>query len=246
MTLRRHVLVSLCIAGTLASVAHAENIASAPAEKTRHTITVVGIGKERGAPDTVELRIAVEQNAPTAQAASQQAAKAATQVVETLRKQVGPEGRVDTAGYQLNPNYRSDPQTPARHGAEIVSYTAMNMLAVRTPKLDSVGALIDAAIKAGAARVDSLAFTVADPAPMQARALRAAGADAAAQASAIAESLKVTLRGVLEASTDSVERPIPQRFATAMMRGEAAMASTPIDPGEVTSEARLRVTYAID
>src|SRR5260221_303009 len=85
-----------------------------------------------------------------------------------------------------------------------------------------------------------------DPAPLQARALRAAGADAQAQASAIAESLKVSLHGVLEASTDAVDRPMPQRFAGALMRTEAAMATTPIDPGEVSTEARVRVTYAID
>jgi uncharacterized protein YggE len=231
------------------SPAHADDLAvpSSGPERARHTITVVGVGRERGTPDTAELHLAIEQNAPTAQAASQQAAYAATQVVDALRKQVGPEGRVDTAGYQLNPVYRSDPQTPGRgHGPEIVSYTAVNQLAIRTAKLDAVGTLIDAAIKLGATRVDSLAFTVADPAPLQARALRAAGADAQAQAAAIAESLKVSLRGVLEASTDAVERPMPQRFAGAMMRSEAAMATTPIDPGEVTTEARVRVTYRIE
>ena len=85
------------------------------------------------------MHLAIEQNAPTAQAASQQAAYAATQVVDVLRKQVGPEGRVDTAGYQLNPVYRTDPQTPGRaHGPEIVSYTAVNQLTIRTAKLDTV------------------------------------------------------------------------------------------------------------
>lgn len=247
---RRGMLISLgVVVLCLAAPAYAEDVTvpgSGP-HRARHTITVVGLGRERGTPDTAELHLAIEQNAPTAQAASQQAAYAATQVVDVLRKQVGPEGRVDTAGYQLNPVYRTDPQTPGRaHGPEIVSYTAVNQLTIRTAKLDTVGTLIDAAIKAGATRVDSLAFTVADPAPLQARALRAAGADAQAQASAIAESLKVSLHGVLEASTDAVDRPMPQRFAGALMRTEAAMATTPIDPGEVSTEARVRVTYAID
>jgi uncharacterized protein YggE len=87
---------------------------------------------------------------------------------------------------------------------------------------------------------------VADPTPVQAAALRTAGADAAGQAAAIADALKVTLRGVLEASTDAVERPMPKQFSGAMMRAEAAMATTPIDPGDVTTEARVRVVYAID
>jgi uncharacterized protein YggE len=100
-------------------------------------------------------------------------------------------------------------------------------------------------IAAGAARVTAFAFTVADPTPVQASALRR-GCRRSGTSGAIADSLKVTLRGVLEASTDTVERPMPKQFSGAMMRAEAAMATTPIDPGDVTTEARVRVVYAID
>ena len=211
------------------------------------TLTVVGLGHERGAPDVVELRIAVEQTGPTAQAASGAAAKAAGQVLAALRKEVGPDGRVDTSNFQLMPVYRTDNPAPTRQrGPEIIGYTAVNELAVRTRQLDKVGTLVDAAIAAGAARVANLAFTIENPAPLQARALRAAGTDAAAQAAAIAESLHVTLKNVLEVTTDSVERPMPKSFSGAMMRADAAMAPTPIEPGEVTAEARLRVTYGIE
>jgi uncharacterized protein YggE len=242
-------LALACVLGLgLAAYASAEDAAvPAPSgSRQARTITVVGVGRERGTPDRAELRIAVEQTAPSAQAASQQAAKATGQVIEALRKQVGPEGRVDTASYQLTPVYRTDNRTPGRERTpEIVGYTALNQLAVHSRRLDAVGTLIDAAIAAGAARVDMLSFTIADPAPLQAAALRAAGADAAAQAAAIADALHVALRGVLEASTESMERPLPQRFAPAMMRAEA-MAATPIEPGEVTTEARVRVVYGID
>ena len=217
------------------------------------TLTVVGVGRERGAPDVVELRVAVEQTGPTAQAANGAAATAAAKVLEALRKEVGADGRVDTSNFQLVPVYRPNNPAPVpnappprERGPEIIGYTAVNELAVRTRRLDKVGTLVDAAIAAGAARVANLAFTVEDPAPLQARALRAAGVDAAAQAAAIAESLHVTLKNVLEASTDSVDRPLPKSFAGAMMRADAAMAATPIEPGEITAEARLRVTYAIE
>ncbi len=240
-------VVGGAIVAIAAQPASAEDPLTAPSPDHRsRTISVVGVGRERATPDRADLRIAVEQTAPSAQAASQQAAKAASQVIDALRKIVGPDGRVDTASYQLNPVYRSDNRTPPReHGPEIVGYTALNQLAVQTRHLDAIGTLIDAAIAAGAARVDMLSFTIADPAPAQAAALRAAGSDAAAQAAAIAESLHVSLKGVLEASTESMERPLPQRFSP-MMRAEAAMASTPIEPGEVTTDARVRVTYGIE
>jgi len=236
----------VCTTTPIVAADAAEPLVAASPTRAQHTLTVVGVGREHATPDRVDLRIAVEQTAPNAQTASQQAAKIATQVIDALRKIVGDGGRVDTAVYQLTPVYRSDNRTPARERVpEIVAYTAANQLTVQTRRLDAVGALIDAAIGAGAARVDSLSFTVADPAPVQAAALRAAGADAAAQAAAVAASLHVTLKGVIEATTEPMQQPIPQRFQP-MMRAEAMAAATPIDPGDVTTEARVRVTYGID
>src|SRR5437762_115290 len=95
-------LLACAIVATTTPPAHAQDplTAASPVHHTR-TITVVGIGRERATPDRAELRIAVEQTAPSAQAASQQAAKATTQVIDALRKLVAPDGRVDTASYQL-------------------------------------------------------------------------------------------------------------------------------------------------
>lgn len=249
---RRALLLVAVLAGAnVAAYASAEEsvvVGPTPAARNVRAITVVGVGRERGTPDTAEMRIAVEQTGKTAKAASDAAAQASAKVLEALRREVGPDGRVETASFHLTPVYRNDPQRPARdQGPEITGYTATNQVAVRTKRLDAIGTMIDAAIAAGAARIDALSFSVADPAPLQDRALRAAGADAAAQAAAIAASLHVTLRGVVEASTESMEHPMPQAFGVGkMMRAEASIAPTPIEPGEVTAEARLRVTYGID
>ena len=238
-------LVLIASVGTVAPMAGD----AAESEAKPRSVTVVGYGRERGAPDTAELRFAVEQTAPTAQAAAQAAAKNAEHVLEALRKEVGPGGKVETAGFSLNPNYRPEPPPQAgvrQRGPEIVSYTASNEVTAQTRRIDAVGALIDAGIAAGAARVNQLTFSIEDPGPLQTRALRAAGADAAAQAAAIVETLHVQLKEVLEATTESVARPLPQRYAGTAMRAEAAMVQTPIEAGAVTAEARLRVTYRIE
>jgi uncharacterized protein YggE len=78
------------------------------AEESPRNITVVGVGRELGAPDLARISFAVEQTAPTAQAASQAAAKSATQLVDALRKQLGEDGKVQTSGYNLNPVYRQE------------------------------------------------------------------------------------------------------------------------------------------
>jgi uncharacterized protein YggE len=221
--------------------------AAEPDAKPRR-VTVVGFGRERGAADVAELRFAVEQIAPTAEAAAQGAAKISERVLAALKKDVGPGGKVETAGFTLNPNYRPEPpQSAARErGPQIVSYTAMNEVRVQTRRVDAVGALIDAGITAGAGRINQLSFAVEDPAPLQARALATAAADAAAQAATIAAALHVRLTNVLEATTESVARPLPQQYSRAMLSAEGAMAQTPIEPGTIATDASLRVTYGIE
>ncbi len=234
----------LCAAGLAVGEARAED------EHARsRVITVVGVARERGAPDTAQLQVAVEHTAPTAKAASQAAARTATQVIESLRKELGDGGRVQSAGFQLNPVYRpiADRGSGERpRGPEIVAYTAVNQLDVETQRVETVGALIDVAIAAGAARAQNVSFTIRDRGPLQTRALQAASADATAQARAVADGLQLRLGPVVEATTDLGARPILERRAAFAMAAEARGADTPIEPHEVTVEARLRVTYAIE
>lgn len=212
-------------------------------------ITVVGVGRELGTPDLARIGFGVEHTAPTAQAAGQEAAKKATALLEALRKQVGDDGKVQTGGYHLNPVYRQEterlpPDRPRR--PEIVGYTASNDIDVETRKVDAVGALIDAAIAAGAARVGEISFGLRDPGPARNRALKAAGADAAGQAAAIAEALQVRVVRVLEATTESTPGPVFYKRREMAMAADAMAMATPIEPGDVTTEVRLRVTYGIE
>jgi len=215
-------------------------------EPAPRNITVVGVGRERGAPDSAHITFGVEQTAPTAQAASQAAAKGASQLLVTLRKQLGDDGTVETGAYRLNPVYRQEtervPPDRARR-AEIVAYTVASDIEVRTQRVDGVGALIDAAVANGASRIGDVTFSLRDPAPARNRALAAAGADALSQATAIAQALQVRLGHVLEATTEGGSGPVLYRRSMAMA---AEAVSTPIEPGDVTTEVRLRVTYAIE
>jgi uncharacterized protein YggE len=236
---------------TVALGTSSPSFAQTPAEPQRRTITVVGLGRESGAPDTAQLQFVVEENARSASAAGQAAAATAIKVIDALKKDVGEGGRVDTIGYTLNPMYRQPPRPEAAppqapRGPEIIGYTAAHTIAVETRQIEKVGALIDAAITAGAARIDNLTFTIENVAPLQALALRGAAVDAAAQATAIAEALHLALKGIVEVATEGVARPIPQRYGGIAMHMEAMKMDTPIAPGEVTTEARLRVTYAIE
>ena len=239
-------LITLVLAGSGATSGMGWAETEAPRSRV---ITVIGVGHERGAPDTAQMQIAVEHTAPTAKDATRAAARTATQVIEALRKEIGGGGRVQSAGFQLNPVYRPVPDRGSGdrpRGPEIIAYTAVNQLDVETTSVEAVGALIDAAVAAGAARAQNISFTVSDRGPLQTRALQAASGDATEQARAIADGLHVRLGPVIEATTEIGARPILERRAAFAMAAEASAADTPIEPREVTADARLRVTYAIE
>lgn len=216
-------------------------------EAPPRNITVVGVGRELGSPDLARISFTVEEAAPTAQAAGQAAAKSATKLIEALKKQLGEDGKVESSGYNLSPVYRQETERlppDGRRRPEIVGYSASNQVAVETKRVDGVGALIDTAAANGAARIGDVAFTLRDSAPARNRALKTAGADAASQAAAIAEALQVKITRILEATTESSGGPVLyKRTAMAMAADTVA---TPIEPGEVTTEVRLRVTYGIE
>ncbi len=235
---RAVVVASLAVIPLLAAVS-----ASLADEPPPRNITVIGVGREVGTPDLVHVGFAVEQTAPSAAAASQAAAKSATQLLDALRKQVGEDGKVQTGGYHLSPVYRQDAPDRARR-PEIVGYTVTNEIEVETRRVDGVGALIDAAVAAGAARVGEMAFSLRESGPARNRALKSAGADAASQANAIAEALQVRISRVLEATTESSTRPILYKREAMAMAADAV--ATPIEAGDVTTEVRLRVTYGIE
>ncbi len=222
-------------------------VMNAGAEESPRNITVIGTGREVGTPDLARISFGVEQTAPTAQAASQAAAKSATQLIDALKKQLGEDGKVQSSGYNLNPVYRQDTDrvpVPQPHRPEIVGYSATNEVSVETKKVDGVGALIDTAATSGAARIGDVSFSLRDSAPARNRALKTAGADAAGQASAIAEALGVKIVRVLEATTESSSGPILYRRTAMAMAADSV--ATPIEPGDVTTEVRLRVSYGIE
>ncbi|HXD90558.1 MAG TPA: SIMPL domain-containing protein, partial [Candidatus Binataceae bacterium] len=150
-------------------------------------------------------------------------------------------GKITTGGYSLNPEYdqRATSETP-----KIVGYTAQNSVTVHTGALDLAGTLIDAAIAAGANRVNSLNFSVKDDTKARGEAIAIATRDARAQAEALAAALDVKLGKVLKATTISEQRPVPIRMNRAMSMSAAV--ATPVEPGDVTVPATVSLIFEIE
>jgi uncharacterized protein YggE len=207
------------------------------------SIEVTGTAEVRANPDRATMDVAVETHGASAAQAASENASLSQKIADALKAKLGDSGRIQTGSYNLMPDYR---QKQGEITAQIVGYSAVNTVTVETTALDRVGALIDAAIGAGANRVDSVSFTLRDQSGPRNDAIAKAAADAVSQARALAAALGVKLKRVLRASTVSEPRPI--RF---MGMGAARMAAapsepTPISAGQITVPATVNLTYEIE
>jgi len=212
----------------------------------RRTITVTGVGEVATSPDLAIVTVAVETTAPKATDAARENAQRSERVSAALKALLGKDDKIETSGYSLDPRYAVPPRGEQAE-PRITGYVARNDVRVQTKKIDAVGALVDAAIAAGANRISGIQFTL-DTRSVQLRtALQKAGAEARAQAEAVATALGVSLKRVVSASTAAPPFIQPRRVEAFGMRADVAAAPpTPIEPGEVTVSATLQVTYEIE
>ena len=231
-------MLSLAIAFPFfVSSASAENGASAASVRV---IEVDGTGEARGTPDLATLNLAIETHAATAEEAAGRNGALAEKIIGALKLKLDGKGKISTGGYSLNPEYD---QRPGRE-SKIVGYTAQNSITTETGALDLLGALIDAAISAGANRVNYLNFALKDDSKVRSEAIAIATRDAKAQADALAAALGVKLGKVVKATTIEAARPIPmQRMGLAMA---AERVATPVEPGEVTVPVTVSLTFYIE
>lgn len=188
-------------------------------------------------PDQAEIDIGVVTQAKNALDAARENADRLARVLAEVKKNLGKGDEAKTASYSLNPNYRY----PQGGKAELVGYTATNILHIRTVSLSNVGKLIDGAMQAGANTVQRLVFNLKDEQSAQLQALRLASSKAKAKADAMAEALGLRVVTVLSvAEGDRGVRPIMVPQARGAQMEALAAAPTPVEAGSV--EVRSSVT----
>lgn len=201
------------------------------------TITVNGVGTASARPDQVTVDLATEAQASTAVAAMADNARRIDSVIDAVRGVGIPSDNIQTTGINLFP-------IRSRNGEAIEGYRAVASIRVRVPDVDRAGAVIDAAIQAGAGQVSGIQFGLSDPADLRDRALRAAVADARRRADALADAIGVQITGV-EAIIETGATPPPQPRAAAPAAAVApGDAAPPIEPGQLTVRASVSVTFS--
>lgn len=211
--------------------------------RTAPTVTVHGEGTVDVDPDLARVRLGVERQAPLARDAQAETNRVAGDILAAIEALGIASDDIRTSRLSLYPVYAERPADPRE--PEVTAYRATNTVTVTLGDLARVGPVIDAAIAAGANRVEGVLFDLRDATVARASALAAAVDDARAKAEAIAAALDVVLGPVVETIEGGVSAPpIPL-----MARTEAAMVqdvSTPVSAGRIEVTASLTVRYAID
>jgi uncharacterized protein YggE len=147
-----------------------------------------------------------------------------------------------TALLSLNPVTDYSPET----GPRVTGYQAANSVSVTVRDLAQAGALIDAALAAGATSMDGLDFTVDDPSAAEEQARKQAMADAERRAETIAQSAGVKLGNVIAVTEgDRGGMPVPFPGPRAMaFKAEAA--DTPVEAGSQEIVISVSVAFAIE
>jgi uncharacterized protein YggE len=205
-------------------------------------LVVSGTAEVFVAPDQATVRLGIVRQSANAQAAQEQASAAAQEILNAIGKVGVPSSQIQTMRLVLSPVYA--PRSPdSRDAPRIVAYNATNTVSVRLENLSQVGPVIDAGLKAGANQLEGVQFGLRNDLPARQQALKDAVEVARGKAMTMADSLRVNLAEVLEASEGGVsiisERVEPFAARTALA------AETPVSPGQIQVNATVTIRYRI-
>lgn len=215
--------------------------AQEPARPTVPVVITQGEASVKRAPDRAFVNLAVETRAQTPKEAGTRNAAIMTAVQQRLRALGLPPEAIQTRAYDLSQefDYVNGRQVPR-------GYTARNTIEARVDAFDKLGDVIDAAIEAGATRVDSVRFDLRDRTAVERDALKQAVADARARADAAAAGAGMTIGRIVrieEGSRGGIEPPRP--YLAMRAAPSQATPPTPVSPGEIEIHAAVTLTAEI-
>ena len=221
----------LLVAAAVAGVAQPHLGRSATASPGP-TVTVTGNGTVHATPDRASFDFGVTTNGVTAAEALSRNASQARAIIDALKKAGIGSAAIQTTQVSLWPQTSSN-------GRVITGYQASNSVHV-TAALGKSGALVDAAVGAGANNVGGPSLDTADTSSLHNEALQQAFGGAKGKAQAIAEAAGLTLGTPLKVREGGLATPI----AYAAGLEAPARAAPPIDAGTQKIQASVTVTYS--
>lgn len=195
----------------------------------------------RSAPDVAQIGAGVQTQAPTAREALEQNSTAMERIVARLRA-LGIERKdIQTANFNLNPQYRYDRENEQQL---FTGYMVNNNVQVMLRDLDRAGEVLDALVSAGANNIYGPNFMLEDDVEAKATARRRAFERGLRQAEEFARMAGYSGVRLLEVS-ESFQGygPGPQPQMAVRTAEASADAKVPVEPGEVATGVTLGLKY---
>ena len=230
-------LLSAVVGGTGSQTASAQ---TAPTETPR-TINVTGNGKTYLTPDIVYINIGVHtENANAAEAVGSNNTRS-QKVADALKKfNIDPKD-IQTTNFSIYPQQQVDPNGKVTG----VTYMVDNTVYVTLRDISKIGAVIGAAVDAGANAINSIQYDAADRSKALSEARKAAVADALSQAKELASAAGVTL-GDIQTINSYGGQPMPVFDAKGYGGGAAiAGAPVPVSPGQLVLTLDVNIVFEI-
>jgi uncharacterized protein YggE len=203
-------------------------------EPAVRTVTVEGTGTARGVPDTATFTFGQETKGATAKAALAGNAAAMRRVISALLRAGVAKDDLQTQDVSVYPRENEN--------GDVVGFSASGSVIATVRRLARAGAVIDAAVAAGADETSGPQFDRSSKSELTQKALRDAFADARAKAETLAREAGASL-GEARRIEESSQMPQPVPFA--QYRAATLDAATPIEPGTQQAHATVTVTFSL-
>ncbi len=237
--------ILLALAGLLITVL-ASACSSNASRVTR--VAVTGETNMKAQPDAAVVVLSVITQGAQAFNAQQDNARKSDAVIHALQASAGANPEIKTSDYSLRPQYDE------RYNKlpKIIGYEARNSVMVTMGDLSKVGAVIDAASRAGANSVENVSFILRDNSPARGQALAEASRQAMNKAQSIAQSMGGHVVRVVEeqeaglANAMPEARPISGGFDETTASRMRLATATPVQSGALSVSSRVQLVVEIE
>jgi len=197
-------------------------------------LLVVGEGKASAKPDIAKMNLGVEAKAPTVSEALTLANSQMSAVIEALKSAGVADKDLRTSNFSIS--FEQPENQPS-------VYRVSNMVVATVRDPNKAGAVLEAAVNAGANDVWSVSFELDDTRAVEAQARAAAVADARTRAEDLAKLNGLRLGPIAAIST--VIGASPGLIPHVMSAEKVGGAAPPLEAGELTWSTQVEVVFEL-
>jgi len=237
-TPQRMMMAAAMVAAAATFLDARTSMAVAEGEKgAQRTVSVSATGSVAAEPDIARVTAGVVAEADTAKEAIARNSAAMAKVISALKSAGIAPKDLQTTSLHVDPRY-----TQAKEGrpARIDGYRVSNQVRLTVRDVKKLGDVLDEAIEAGANRINSISFDVANAETIKDEARKQAMANARRRAELYVAAAGVKLGPVLRIS-ESVSDVGPRESVSP----RAMAASIPIEAGTRVLDVEVHVTYGL-